>query len=141
MVSIAHWKGELVHHNLANRLIALIVCMAFVFALSCTSSKVHPIPPTLPQEKVQDIAVGDTVKITTYSGEQYKFKVENLTQEAIEGEGHKISLVDIESIKKVRFTGEKIAAVVGIILLLVLLVWLGSNSESSVDDRSAESAR
>jgi hypothetical protein len=134
-------KAGLLHFNAAKRLIALLVSMALIFTLSCTSSKVHPIPPTLPQEKVHGIKVGDTVKITTYSGEQYKFEVENLTQETIEGEGHKISLVDIESIKKVRFTGRKIAAALGIIALLVLLVWLGSNSESSVDDRSAENAR
>lgn len=125
----------------ANRLIALLVSIALIFTLSCASKKVHPIPPTLPQEKVHGIAIGDTVKVTTYSGEQYKFKVENLTQEEIEGEGHKIALVDIESIKKVRFTGKRIAAAVGIIALLVLLVWLGSSSESAGDDRHIEGAR
>ena len=129
------------HYNAANRLIALLVSIALIFTLSCTSTKVHPIPPTLPQEKVHGIKVGDTVKITTYSGEQYKFKVENLTQEEIEGEGHTIALIDIESIKKVRFTGKKIAAALGIIAFLALIVWLGSNSESAGDNRPVENAR
>ena len=102
---------------------------------------VHPIPPTLPQEEVEDIAVGGMVKITTHSGEQYKFKVQNRRYDAIEGEGYKVSPVDIESIKKVPFTGRKIAAAVGIIALLVLLVGLGSNSESAGEDRSVEGAR
>lgn len=109
--------------------------IAFIFTVSCTTTKVHPIHTTLPQEKVQGIKVGDTVKVTTYSGEKYKFKVEHVSNEEIEGEGNKIALTDVESIKKVRFTGEKIAAAVGIIALLVLLVWLGSNSKSSGDDR------
>ena len=129
------------HNKSPNQLIALLVAVSLIFTLSCTSSKVHPIPPTLPQEKVHGIAVGDTVKVTTYNGEQYKFKVENITQEEIEGEGHKIALIDIASIKKVRFTGKKIAAAVGIIAFLVLLVWLGSNSETAGDDRSVEGGR
>ena len=129
------------HFNAANRLIALLVSIALIFTLSCTSTKVHPIPPKLPQEKVHGIKVGDTVKITTYSGEQYKFKVENLTQEKIEGEGHTIALIDIESIKKVRFTGKKIVAALGIIAFLALIVWLGSSSESAGGDRQIEGAR
>ena len=130
----------MVHDKTAHRLIALLVSISLLFTLSCASKKVHPIPPTLPQEKVHGIAVGDTVKVTTYGGEQYKFKVANITQEEIEGEGHTIALVDIASIKKVRFTGEKIAAAVGIIALLVLLVWLGSSSESGDREVAAASA-
>ncbi|MDJ0667108.1 MAG: hypothetical protein QNJ61_07520 [Desulfobacterales bacterium] len=131
----------MVHAKSVNRIIALLVSIALIFTLSCAGKKVHPIPPTLPQEKIHGITVGDTVKVTTYSGEQYKFKVDNITREEIEGEGHTIALVDIASIKKVRFTGEKIAAAVGIIALLALLVWLGSSSESAGDDRQIEGAR
>ena len=108
-----------------------------ISTLSCTTRKVHPIQTALPQEKIRDIKVGDTVKIVTYSGEHHKFKVDAITKASIEGEGNVIPLVEIESIKKVRFTGRRIAAAVGIIALLVLLVWLGSNSKSSGDGRYA----
>ena len=118
-----------------NKLIALLVSMAMLTTLSCTTRKVHPIQTTLPQEKIRDIKIGDTVKITTYSGEQYKFKVDRITKEAIEGEGNTVPLVEIEKVKKVRFTGRRIAAALGIIALLALLVWLGSNSESQADGR------
>ncbi len=113
--------------------------MAMITTLSCTTRKVHPIQTTLPQEKIRDIKIGDTVKITTYSGEQYKFKVDRITKEAIEGEGNIIPLVEIEKVKKVRFTGRRIAAALGIIALLALLVWLGSNSESQADGRYTQS--
>ena len=118
-----------------NRLISLLVLISFTFAVSCTTTKVHPIHTTLPQEKVKGIKVGDTVKVTTYSGEKYKFKVEDISNEKIEGEGNTIALTDVESIQKVRFTGKKVAAAVGIIAFFVFLVWLGSNSKSSGDDR------
>lgn len=118
-----------------NRFIALLVSISLIFAVSCTTSKVHPIHTALPQEKLQDLKAGDTVKITTFSGEQVKFKIDNITNETVEGQGHTIPIAEIESIKKVYFTGERIAAAVGIIALLVLLVWLGSNSETQGDQR------
>jgi hypothetical protein len=129
-----------VHSDPANRAIALFVIISIVFATSCTNPKVHPINKSLPQETLQEIEVGDTVKITTYSGEQYTFKVDMITEEAIEGEGYKVLLTDIERIKEVHFTGRKVAAAVGIIALLVLLVWLGSNSESQGDNRHDQGA-
>lgn len=127
------WEGQGgVRKNSAIRLTALLVSISLIFTLSCTR-KSHPIHTTLPQEKLQDIKVGDTIKITTYSGERYKFKVENITHEEIEGQGHMIAIAEIENIEKVYFTGERMAAAIGIIALLVLLVWLGSNSESQGD--------
>ena len=117
-------------YSAVNKSIAAFVSMALMFTLSCTSSKVRPIQSTLPQEKLRDLKIGDIVKIKTYSGAQYQFKVENITKEEIEGEGNIIPVAEIESIKKVRFTWKRFAAGVGIVALLVLLVWLGSNSES-----------
>lgn len=130
----------MVQKNIKIRLIALLVSISLIFTVSCSTRQSHPIHTTPPQEKLKDIKVGDTVKITTYSGERYKFKVANITNEAIEGAGHKISIAEIESLEKVYFTGKRIAAAVGIIALLVLLVWLGSNSESQGDRRYAGGA-
>ena len=120
-------------HSATNKVITTLVSIALLFTLSCANSKVHPIQSTLPQEKLRDIKIGDIVKVKTYSGEQYQFKVENISKEEIEGEGNTIPVAEIESIKKVRFTWKRFAAGVGIVALLVLLVWLGSNSESDGD--------
>ncbi len=130
-------------HKSGYKLVALVVIMAFTFTVSCTTNKVHPIHTTTPQQKVEGIKVGDTVKVTTYSGEKYKFKVESITAKEIEGEGIKLDLTDLERVEKVYFTGERIAAAIGIIALLVAIVWLGSNSESpgggsSSDDGSGK---
>ena len=131
----------MVNHSV-NRFIALVALISFCFTVSCTTSKVHPLHTTLPQQKVEGIKVGDTVKITTYSGEQYKFKVENITKEEIEGEGITVALTDIESIKKVYITGRTVAIALGIIALLALFVFLGSNSEYQGNRRySGEAAR
>ena len=113
-----------------NKLVALLVIIAFTFTVSCTTKKVHPFHTTTPQQKIEGIKIGDMVKVTTYSGEGYKFKVERISEEEIEGEGIKLDLADIASIEKVYITGKRVAAAIGIITLLVLMVWLGSNSET-----------
>ncbi|MDJ0811423.1 MAG: hypothetical protein QNJ01_15080 [Desulfobacterales bacterium] len=111
-------------------MVALLVIIAFTFTVSCTTKNVHPFHTTTPQQKIEGIKIGDTVKVTTYSGEGYKFKVERISEEEIEGEGIKLDLADIASIEKVYITGKRVAAAIGIITLLVLMVWLGSNSET-----------
>ena len=136
-------RSDVWRSDAAKRATALFVIISIIFAGSCTNTKVHPLNKALPQETLQEIEVGDTVKITTYSGEQYTFKVDMITEEAIEGEGYEVFFSEIERIKEVHFTGRKVAAAVGIIALLVLLVWLGSNSESQGDNRNdqGESAK
>lgn len=116
------------YNNSANRLISMFVLISFIFTLSCTTTKIHPIHTALPQEKVRGLKVGDMVKVITYSGEQYIFKVENITNEVIEGEGNKIALTDIESIKKVFFTGKAIVAFAVLIVGFVVLILIGSNN-------------
>jgi hypothetical protein len=66
---------------------AILVLIAFSFTVSCTTSQVHPLHATLLQEMLQDIKIGDTVKVTTNDGRAHKFKVEQLTRETIEGGG------------------------------------------------------
>ena len=106
----------------------MFVLIAFIFTLSCTTTKVHLNHTIPPQEKVRGFKVGDTVKVMTYSGEQFKFKVENITNEVIEGEGNRIALTDIESIKKVVFTGKAIAAFVVLIVGFVVLIVIGTSN-------------
>ncbi len=120
--------GGEVYNNSANRLISVFALISFIFTLSCTTTKVHPIHTTLPQEKVRGLKVGDIVKVMTYSGEQYKFKVEKITNEVIEGEGNKIALTDVESIKKVFFTEKGIVAFVVLIVGFVVLIVVGINN-------------
>lgn len=124
-----------------SKFIAMLVFIPFLVSVSCTANKTHPIHITLPQEKVQGFKVGDTVKITTYGGERYKFKVEQITNASIEGEGIKIALVDIESIKKVYITGRTVAIVVGIIIVVAGLIFLGSKSDTSIKRQNAPASR
>lgn len=118
-----------VQNTSASRIISLFVLISFSFTVSCTTNKVHPIHTTLPQEQARDIKQGDTVKVTTHSGERYKFKVENISNEAIEGEGIKLAFAEVDSIKKVRITGKRVAIVVGIIALIAGLLFLASKSD------------
>ncbi len=117
-------------NTFGKKLFTLLVIIAFTSTVSCTTRKVHPFHTTTPQQKIEGIKIGDTVKITTYSGEDYKFKVERISEKEIAGEGIKLDPADIESIEKVYITGKRVAAAIGIIALMVLLVWLGSNSDS-----------
>ncbi len=124
-----------------NKFTAMLVFSPFLVSVSCTANKTHPIHITLPQEKVQGLKIGDTVKITTYGGERYKFRVEHITNESIEGEGTKIALVDIESIKKVYITGRTVAIVVGIIIVVAGLIFLGSKSDTSYKRQDTSTAQ
>lgn len=120
---------RLVENTAANRVIALFVLISFIFTVSCTTTKVHPIHTTLPQEQARDVKKGDTVKVVTHSGERYKFKVDHISKEEIEGEGIKLALAEIASIKKVRLTGKRVAIVVGIIALVAGLIFLALSTD------------
>ncbi len=122
-------QSRLVENKLLNKCIALIVLIVFSTTVSCTTSQVHPLHTTLPQEKVQGIKIGDTVKVTTYDGQTHKFKVEQLTGEKIEGEGVIVALVDIERVEKVRITGRVVAIVLIVVIAVAALIFLGSKSE------------
>ena len=120
----------------STRLISLLVSISLVVTASCTS-KAPAIHTTLPQQKVQGIKVGDTVKVTTHEGEEFKFKVERLTNEEIEGEGIKIALVDIATVKKVRFTGTVIAITLVVIAMLVAIILISPGSDVQRSQRYA----
>ncbi len=114
---------------------AMLVLIAFSVTVSCTTSQVHPLHTTLPQEKVQDIKIGDTVKVRTYDGQTHKFKVEKITKDRIEGEGITVALVDIDRVDKVRITGRTVAIVLVVIAAVAALIFLGSNSEVKSSQR------
>lgn len=121
------------HNNSTHKLITLFVLISFTLTVSCSATKVHPLHTALPQEQARDIKKGDTVKITTHSGEQYKFKVERITHAGIEGNGIQLAYSEIDRIKKVRLTGSTIAIVAGIIVLVAGLVFIASKADNQGD--------
>jgi hypothetical protein len=119
----------------------MIVLGAFMFTASCTTKTTPSIQTKLPQEVALDLKIGDMVKITTHNGEQYKFKVEMITNEGIEGEGHQIAFADMAEIKKVYITGRTVALVLGIIAILVALILISTNSSGvEVEERRTASS-
>ena len=120
---------RLVEKTALNRVISLLVLISFSFTVSCTTTKVHPIHTTLPQEQARDVKKGDTVKVVTHSGERYKFKVDNISKDEIEGEGIKLAFAEIVSIKKVRITGKRVAIAVAIIALVAGFIFLALSTD------------
>lgn len=115
--------------HFSTKLMSLLVLISFTFTISCTTKKSRPIHTTTPQEKVEGINAGDTVKVTTYSGQRYKFKVERISNEVIEGGGIQIAIIEIDSIKKDFGTGKTVALVVGIIAVIVALILIVPESD------------
>lgn len=73
--------------------------------------------------------VGDTVEITTTSGSHHRVRVNDITEDAIIGDGHPFSFNVIATLAKIEKTGEEKAgealiAVVGFVLSVVVGVAL-----------------
>lgn len=126
----------LVHHSFPKRAIALFVLLSFMISLSCTSTKVYPVQGERSQEQAHGIKIGDTVKIRTLKGQKYRFKVENISSEKIEGEGIKLTFSEIDSIKKEHISKKVIFFAAALIAVVVAILIFGSDSDSdSNDDR------
>ncbi len=78
--------------SLAAVLAIVVLCVA-----CAPSYNVKPLPNFV------DAAIqpGDSVEVTTFSGETYKFVVTEVTDKALHGEERRIPLVDIAELKKV----------------------------------------
>ena len=71
--------------------------------------------------------VGDTVEITTTSGSHHRVRVNDITEDAIIGDGHPFSFNDIATLAKIEKTGEEKAAE-GV----MAVAWLGVTALSAV---------
>jgi hypothetical protein len=81
--------------------------------VSCTSYRVIKLPNNV-QEMLQK---GDTVKITTKDGRELKFKITNVTTEAIISENQRVLFSEIARVEKRQISAGKTAALGGGILV------------------------
>jgi protein involved in polysaccharide export with SLBB domain len=116
-----------------NKAPVVLVLIVSLLSACATVEQLDPSPEVLRST----LEVGDEVRITTVSGEEYEFTVESLDESSISGEGNVVSYADIAEIEAARVSdAESIAAVaVGgaalwyfIIAPLVALISLASIS-------------
>ena len=86
---------------IASRLVVFGVVIALIVALAGCAQVVpaHEIPAR-PDFIRAGVQAGDSVEITTNDGEQRKFEVQDVTENAIEGPSETIQFNDIQSIVK-----------------------------------------
>lgn len=122
--------------NKWQRVIAFVCCASF-FVTSCTSLNQVSIPGAETTAAVPAVQVGDSVVITTKTGEKKSFKVTAVEAAALAGKDARVLYTDMASLSvKHTHAGKTaiaIAAVVIGILIIVAMTSLGDGIEETVD--------
>jgi hypothetical protein len=84
-------------NNKWQRVIAF-VCVASFLATSCTSLHPVSVPGSETSSTVASVQVGDSVVVTTKSGEQKKFKVTAVEPDALAGKHVRVAYADMASL-------------------------------------------
>jgi hypothetical protein len=79
------------------------VVLVLIVSLLSACTTVEQIDPS-PEVLISTLEVGDEVRITTVSGEEYEFTVESLDESSISGEGNVVSFTDIAEIEATRIS-------------------------------------
>ena len=102
-----------------KRLVVLLG--AFIVLGGCTSMKPIELQPVAEGDRILEI--GDKVRVTTKTGEQYSFKVTSLSPESIGGEEAQLSIDDIALIEVKQLnstrTGVGLGAGIGAVWIVV----------------------
>lgn len=102
---------------------SLVVLIIVTFTSGCTT--MQPIRGTDGESLSNQISVGDTVEITRLDGEVVKFKVDDVLQSGVGGEGQFIAYKDIRQVRVARKGSATPALlIVGGIVAAILLVGL-----------------
>jgi hypothetical protein len=75
-----------------NKLISVLLLASFM-SMSCTSYKAMQVPVL-----ESDLKEGDTVRVIITDGRDVKFKITNITSDAIEGENQRILFKEITTL-------------------------------------------
>ena len=104
----------------------LCVCLALlVFAAGC--STFQRLPGTDAETVKSQVSVGDSVKITKNNGEKVRFKVSEVSDSGIGGEGQFVAYPDIQEIRSTQIsTGATVGVSATVGILLVLLIGLAT---------------
>ncbi len=82
-----------------------LIGLLSVTLIGCTSAR--PLSFDSPAHLREQIQPGDTVKVTTYDGRKLKFKVTEITDEAIAGKDVAVAISEIRTIEQVEISGRK----------------------------------
>lgn len=94
------------------------ICM-----LGCTTMR--PLADTTPKAITQALKIGDEVAVKTKDGKSLSFKVEALDEKAISGEGMKVEIKNIQSLKvKKPSPGKTVGLLFGTIGGIALVVFI-----------------
>lgn len=99
-----------------KRLSSVVVVMAVALVCGCSTMKPVEMPPEQVQQRISEgeiVEVGDTIKIATADDAVYKFKVTELTDLMIGGDGVDIPIDQVVAIETKEFSLGKTAAFAG----------------------------
>lgn len=105
----------------------LAAIVILLFSGGCTTLKPVELPPEDLQGKIlagEIIEKGDTVKVVTREGKQYRFRVTVITDHFIAGEDVKVSIDDIIAVETREFSGGKTSLLMGGTLLWMYIILL-----------------
>jgi hypothetical protein len=109
-------------NNPVNIMIVISALIFNFFSLSCKTTRT--IFATQQKELVNQLKVGDRVQVTTYSGEQHRFRIVHLSKNAIEGKETKIAFSEINFIEKDEIDTKKTFIFVAIVVVIISVVAL-----------------
>jgi len=91
-----------------------------IFAAGC--STMHTIPLSDGESLQSSVSVGQRVEVTDIHGNVSKFRVENVSESEISGEGHAVVLSDLQRLRVIESSGTMNDKTVLWILLAVAVV-------------------
>jgi hypothetical protein len=103
-----------------------------LFLQGCSTMQAVQVPQT--GSGPPAVQVGDTVEVTTRAGEEHRFQVTEVTDDALVGKDMRIAYVDIANLKAARKDEAKsksVMWVLGGVALVALLIGAGGGGSSS----------
>ncbi len=102
------------------------VVLIILIVSGCSTMKPVEMPPDRVQQKIsagEVLSIGDKVKIATRDGEVHQFKVTEINDQQIQGDGIEIPIDEIVAVETKEFSLGKTAALTsGTVVLWALIV-------------------
>lgn len=112
--------------------VVALVSACCLFLQGCTAMQTVPVPQTGSGQAA--VQVGDTVEVTTREGQAHRFKVTEVTDDALAGKDISIAYADISGLKVAQRNEAKSPSwpwVLGGAAVLALLIAAGGSGGSS----------
>jgi len=110
-----------------QRSIAFVICVSFVLQ-GCSSLQGVQVPRTANERAA--VKVGETVEVTTRTGTPQRFKVTEVTDDALVGKDVRVAYADMTSLQAMRAdnaqTGVVLYIVGGVVLVALVVVLIDS---------------